>query len=306
MRDVAIVSFAQHLTSRDTREDVEMCLPIVREAIEKSGIPRKSIGFTVSGSSDYLIGRPFSFVGALDAAGPWPPIEESHVEMDGAFALYEAWVRLQHGDIDSAVVYCFGRSSLGDINEVLTAQLDPYLLGPLAPDAVVLAGLQAQAMKDAGRFFGSIQAPPVTDGAAAIVLVAGDAAKKAASPVWIRGIDQRIEAHSLGVRDLTRSISTELAGRKAGVDKTIEVAELHAPFAHQEIIVRDALGLSDTVRINPSGGALKANPVMVAGMIRIGEAANAIWGGAKKAVAHATSGPCLQQNLVCVLEGGAR
>lgn len=332
MRDVAIVSFAQHLSPRDTREDVEMCLPVVQEAIEKSGIPRKSIGFTVSGSSDYLIGRPFSFVGALDAAGPYPPIEESHVEMDGAFALYEAWVRLQHGDIDSALVYCFGRSSLGDINEVLTAQLDPYLLGPLAPDAISMAALQARALVDSGRYterdFASVAArhrknassaspyvvsplrqqdcPPVTDGAAAIVLAAGDTARKASKRVWVRGIDQRMEPHSLGVRDLSRSVSTTQAGKNAGVNDSIEVAELHAPFSHQELILRDALGLGSKVSVNPSGGALAANPVMVAGFLRIGEAANAIWGGAKKAVAHATSGPCLQQNLVCVLEGGAQ
>jgi acetyl-CoA acetyltransferase len=57
--------------------------------------------------------------------------------------------------------------------------------------------------------------------------------------------------------------------------------------------------------VNPSGGALAANPLMVAGLIRIGEAARRIMDGdAKRAVAHATSGPCLQQNLVCVLEGG--
>ena len=52
-----------------------------------------------------------------------------------------------------------------------------------------------------------------------------------------------------------------------------------------------------------SGGALAANPVMVAGLIRIGEAAGRIHSGdAQRAVAHATSGPCLQQNLVCVME----
>ena len=39
-------------------------------------------------------------------------------------------------------------------------------------------------------------------------------------------------------------------------------------------------------------------------LIRIGEASTRIWSGlADRAVAHATSGPCLQQNLVCVLEG---
>jgi hypothetical protein len=43
---------------------------------------------------------------------------------------------------------------------------------------------------------------------------------------------------------------------------------------------------------------------MAAGLIRIGEAASRIrLGEAQRAVAHATSGPCLQQNLVCVLEG---
>ena len=60
----------------------------------------------------------------------------------------------------------------------------------------------------------------------------------------------------------------------------------------------------DAVVINPSGGPLAANPLMSAGLIRIGEAASRIRAGqADRAVAHATSGPCLQQNLVCVLEG---
>lgn len=66
----------------------------------------------------------------------------------------------------------------------------------------------------------------------------------------------------------------------------------------------EALGLGEDVDINPSGGPLAANPIMAAGLIRIGEAAERITAGtADQAVAHATSGPCLQQNLVCVLEG---
>ena len=82
----------------------------------------------------------------------------------------------------------------------------------------------------------------------------------------------------------------------------IDIAELHAPFTHQELILRQALGLSESVSINPSGGALAANPVMVTGLIRIGEAAQRlIDGDAKTALAHATSGPCLQQNLVCLM-----
>ncbi|MEZ5144057.1 MAG: hypothetical protein R2726_16285 [Acidimicrobiales bacterium] len=64
-----------------------------------------------------------------------------------------------------------------------------------------------------------------------------------------------------------------------------------------------ALGLGDDTVVNPSGGALCANLIMTAGLIRLGEAATRVSrGDGDRAVAHATSGPCLQ-NLVCVLEG---
>ena len=64
-------------------------------------------------------------------------------------------------------------------------------------------------------------------------------------PAWIRGIDHRIEQHSLGARDLTTSPSTALAATKAGVGNgKVDIAELHAPFTHQELIVRDAMGLN--------------------------------------------------------------
>ncbi len=117
-------------------------------------------------------------------------------------------------------------------------------------------------------------------------------------------MDHRIEAHSLGARDLERSPSTARAGVETGVaDRPVDVWELHAPFSHQEIIVRDALAVPDDAVVNPSGGALAANPMMVAGLVRMGEAASAVFEGAGRAVGHATSGPCLQQNMVAVLEG---
>jgi acetyl-CoA acetyltransferase len=349
-RPVGVVSFAQHDNVRREGEhnDVEMLMPVVAEVFANIGITKDDVGFICSGSTDYLIGGPFSFVGALDAVGVWPPRAESHVEMDGAWALYEAWVLLQEGEIDSALVYAFGRSSPGDLSEILALQLDPYYLAPLWPDPTSLAALQAQSLIDVGRAteadFAAVASrarrsaltnpkaqlaydrspeellredyevaplrrhalPPLTDGCAAIVLAAGDRAYEwCERPAFITGIDHRIEAHALGARDLTRSPSTRLAGVKAGVAKArVDVAELHAPFAHQELILVDALELGDDVSISPSGGALAANPMMSAGLIRIGEASQAIWTGqADRAVAHATSGPCLQQNLVCVLEG---
>jgi acetyl-CoA acetyltransferase len=335
MRDVAVVSFARRVEPRFELDEVEMLAPCIAEALAAAGLERRDVGFTVSGSCDYLQGRPFSFVTTLDAVGAWPPIRESHVEMDGAWALYEAWVALQHGDIDVALVYAFGRSTQGDLAEILGAQLDPYCVAPLGIDATSLAALQARAMLDAGRCTERdmatvaarahgedagvllarpyVAAPlrqhdcaPPADGVAAVVLVAGDRARAcSARPAWIRGIDHRVEPHALGTRDLTRSRSVEIAAEKAGVGaRPVDVLELDTPFSHQELLVREALGLRDSKGVvNPSGGPLAAWPYIVSGLLRIGEASRRIHAGeASRAVAHATSGPCLQQNLVCVLE----
>src|SRR5207302_3586974 len=147
MRDVAIVSFAQSIAPEEPeRNEVEILMPVIEEVRAKSGIPKDDIGFTCSGSADFLAGQPFAFVNGLEAIGAWPPIRESHVEADGAWALYEAWVRLQHGDVDSALVYGFGKSSMGSLRDVLAVQLDPYYLAPLWPDAISLAALQARAV----------------------------------------------------------------------------------------------------------------------------------------------------------------
>ncbi|HUC37500.1 MAG TPA: thiolase domain-containing protein [Acidimicrobiales bacterium] len=353
-RPVAVVSFAQskNLRREDHRNEVEMLMPVVGQVLGNVGLTKDDMGFVCSGSSDYLVGAPFSFVMALDAVGAWPPMRESHVEMDGAWALYEAWTLLNEGELDTALVYSFGRSSPSDLARVLALQLDPYYMAPLWPDPVALAALQARALIDAGRAreedFAQVASrsrasaihnpnaqvagvrspselleddyvvaplrrhtlPPITDGAAAVVLAAGERATRLVErPAWISGIDHRIETHALGARDLTKSPSTRRAAVGAGlladeasVSVDVDVAELHAPFAHQELILREALGLSDRVEVNPSGGALAANALMVAGLVRIGEAAVRVMdGSASTALAHATSGPCLQQNLVCAL-----
>jgi acetyl-CoA acetyltransferase len=348
MVDVAVVGYSSFATPREARRnEVEMLIPVIDEALAPTGLAKGDMGFVVSGSSDYLAGQPFAFVNALDAVGAWPPIAESHVEQDGAFALYEAWLRLQHGDIDTALVYGFGKSSPGDLPRVLALQMDPYTVAPLWPDSVSLAALQARLLLEDGvderqlaeaaarSLTDAVGNPhairsgqttadellerpvfadplrkhdcaPITDGCAAVVLATGDRARELSErPAWITGIDHRIEPTAIGTRDLTDSPSTRRAAEEAGVaDGPVDVAELYAPFSSQELILRRALGLNGETRINPSGGALVSNPVMAAGLIRIGEAAQRIRDGeADRAIAHATSGPLLQHNLVCVLEG---
>jgi acetyl-CoA acetyltransferase len=346
--DVAVVGFAQSPVERhgeSTTSGVEMLVPVFAEVLQATGLAKGDIGFWCSGSSDYLAGRAFSFVQAVDAIGAFPPIMESHVEMDGAWALYEAWVKILTGAADVALAYGFGKSSAGELRRVLALQLDPYLAAPLWPDAVSIAALQARLGLEAGlwteqdmaevaarsraaavtnpraQLSGAVAADellgrpyvaqplrahdcaPVGDGAAAVILAsAGRARELCARPAWITGFEHRIDSASLGARDLTTVPSAAVAGRAAGA-AGVGVAELHAPFTHQEILLRGALGLGDAVRVNPSGGALCGNPMFAAGLARIGSAAGQIMSGrADRALGHATSGPALQQNLVCVLE----
>jgi acetyl-CoA acetyltransferase len=289
-------------------------------------------------------------VSAVDAIGAFPPVMESHVEMDAAFALYEAWVKVLTGEADIALAYGFGKSSAGDLRRVLALQLDPYFMAPLWPDSVSIAALQARLGLDKNlwtergmaevaaasrsaavsnaraQLSGEVgvddllAAPyiadplrahdcaPITDGAAVVIIAAADrAVELRRRPAWITGFEHRIDSGSFGARDLTTSPSAAAAGAAAGAaggnGTSVDVAELHAPFTHQEIMLRAALGLPDSVRISPSGGALAGNPMFAAGLARIGHAARQIIAGAAgRALGHATSGPALQQNLVCVME----
>jgi acetyl-CoA acetyltransferase len=342
--EVSVVSFAQAPNVRATHgttNGVEMLVPIIREALEKSGLTKRDIGFWCSGSSDYLAGRAFSFIAAVDAVGAFPPIHESHVEADAAWALYEAWVKIRTGEVDTALVYGFGKSSAGQLRRVLALQLDPYHVAPLWPDAVSLAALQARLGLDQGlwteRDMAEVAArsraanpdaqvheqvtaedllnrpyladplrrhdcAPVTDGAAVVVLAGAARARDLTGhPARIVAVRHLVESAHLGARDLTTSPSTVAAAKAADADG-VTLAELHAPFTHQEILLRQALGYGDEVTVNPSGGPLAGNPMFAAGLARIGEAATRLSPG-QRALAHATSGPLLQQNLVCVLEG---
>ncbi len=347
--DIAIIATAQTPSVRTAaNSEVQLLVPTINEVIARAGIERKEIGFTCAGSCDYLTGGPFAFVANLEAAGAWPPISESHVEMDGAWAMYEAWVRLMHGDIDIALVFGSGKSSPSNPYEIWPQQLDPYFLAPLGFDPVSYAGIQARQLIESGkateRDFAEVVAksranaidnpnaqlrgnfdvdallaepyladplrkhdlPPISDGAAAVILARGDRARELTErPAWIRGMDHRIDTHLPGTRDLTTSKSTTAAARKAGYDGgPIDVAEISSIFSPQEIILREALALPADTNVNPSGGALCANPIMAEGLIRVIEAANRIMdGSANRALAHATNGQGLQHNLVALLEG---
>ncbi len=351
-REVAVVGFAHSPHVRrtaGTTNGVEMLMPCFAQVYAELGISQRDIGFWCSGSSDYLAGRAFSFLNAIDSIGAVPPINESHVEMDAAWALYEAYIKVLTGEVETALVYGFGKSSAGTLRRVLALQTDPYTVAPLMPDAVSMAGLQARLGLDSGKWTqaqmaqvaldsfaaagrtdsekpaSSIDAllsrpffadplrrhdiAPITDGASVVVIAADDRARELRErPAWITGFEHRVETPAIGARDLTSSPSTAASARVATGDDpaSIEVAEIYAPFTHQQLILTEAIGLGPSTTVNPSGGALAANPMFSTGLERVGFAARHIFdGSAQRVLAHATQGPVLQQNLVAVLEGKA-
>ena len=352
MKDIAIVAYQQSDSVSDAGavNEVELIMPVLARTFEQAGLnSAQDVDFVCSGSCDYLQGAAFAFVSGVDALGAVPPIKESHVEMDAAWALYESILKIRMGHADSALIYGFGKSSPGDLPTVLSQQLDPYYLAPLWVDSISLAALQARLMLDQGliterdmaevvsrsrrnamnnphaQLSGDVSVEdvlaeetylsplrkadcsPVSDGASAVIIATVEQAKAWGLPyAVISGIDHCIETHNLGMRDLTDSVSTRMAANHAGMNTgAVDVAELYAPFSHQELILTKALGLDKETQVNPSGGVLAGNLMMASGLSRIGEVFNRIVKGeAQRGIAHATSGPCLQHNLVTVLEKG--
>ena len=268
--------------------------------------------------------------------------------MDGAWALYEAWVRLQHGDIDSALVYAFGKSSPGDDPRGAGAASSTRTTRAAVARRISLAALQARALLEAGRITeedmaevavrsrrDALDNPHAQLAATALSTSCWPRSRSSTRcterlpadhrrrrgrdpgrrrprprdcerPAWIRGIDHRIDPNALGLpRPRRRRRHRARPPRRPGVGAgDIDIAELHAPFTHQELILREALGLGDDVDDQPVGRGAGRQPVMAAGLIRIGEAAPRIIDGDGRPGGRARDrGPCLQQNLVCVLEG---
>ncbi len=312
----------QNVRRDDEHNEVEMLMPVIAEVFGNIGITKDDVDFICSGSTDYLIGGPFSFVMALDAVGVWPPRAESHVEMDGAWALYEAWVLLQEGEIDAALVYSLRALVAGQPQRDPHPPARPVLPGPAVagpgqpgrpagpgPDRRRQGhrgGLRRHRRPQPEGRPGQSQGPgaPRTSPVEVLleddyVVVAAAAPRPAArsptapppscwppgtrprrwseSPAWITGFDHRMETHSLG-RPRPDHVAVDGQGRRGGrggrrpCRRGRDPRPLRPPGDHRA----EALGLDDSVVINPSGGPLAANPLMSAGLIRIGEAADRI------------------------------
>ncbi len=175
---------------------------------------------------------------------------------------------------------------------------------------------------------------PVSDGAAAVIIANEEVAAKCSSkPVWIKGVAHCCEDYLLGDRDLANPIALRDAARRAyaqagiksPVDE-IDVAEVLEAFSYMEplwlegleicapgegahLIDKGITVMGGKLPVNPSGGALSANPILVAGLARLVEATLQVRGqagarqvrDAKTALAHGFNGPCGQSHCVWIV-----
>lgn len=166
------------------------------------------------------------------------------------------------------------------------------------------------------------------DGAVAVLVATEEVAENmSTTPVWVTGTGTAIDQHAFAARSLdslpaaTHALRSALrrSNRSSGAD--FDIAEISATSTVGELMLAEALGLAEPFRaidlyadragdrLNPSGGALAADPIMATGLVRLHEAAIRLSGrgghpagGPRSALVHGTGGFAMQNHFVATLE----
>jgi len=224
--------------------------------------------------------------------------------------------------------------ALVSVKNLTNAARNPYAHRKM-PDLTVEDVLSSRLYYDPIR---ELTMSPVSDGACALVLASEEKAREITdTPVWIEGVGSCSDGY-LRDRDICRLDSLrkaaltayEMAGLK-DPSAELDVLEVSEKFAHEELLIYEALGLCPEGKgktliaegvtgrqgktpVNPSGGALGADPVCATGLVRLLEAAKQIRGdagahqvpGVNRALAHGQFGLCAQKNIVFILGGDGK
>jgi acetyl-CoA C-acetyltransferase len=181
----------------------------------------------------------------------------------------------------------------------------------------------------AARIADPLTAPQLSrpvDGAVAILIAKESVARKLSDrPVWITGMGSAIDSHYLTERVPGKmraaETATKFALKGAGISdiNQFKLAEISATSSANEAMVVEALGFAEfgkaincynensQVSINPSGGAIPADPIMATGLVRLHESYKQLSGGYgeikfDKAIAHGAGGLGMQNHCVITLE----
>lgn len=179
--------------------------------------------------------------------------------------------------------------------------------------------------------------PPESDGVCALLVASEERVRSMGleRTAWIRGLAWATDTYWMGDRPWDSIKSLEIAAqgafRMAGVarpEEELNIIEIQEVSAYHELMAYEALRLcgpgearrlveegktdfKGRIPVNPSGGALCANPYFATGLVRVAELALQIMGqagnhqvpGAKLGLASASCGFACQASSVFILSG---
>ena len=333
--------------------ETQMLFPVDRRGHRALGhAPRTRSASPARAAPTTSPAQSFAFVGNLEATGAWPPISESHVEMDGAWALYEAWVRLQHGDVDAALVFGVGhlvarRPARGAVPAERPVLPDAAVGRPRVAGRAAGAGACSTPTGDARRDLAEIAARSRRSALAnPFAQVRATSPPRTCSPSRTSSPPLRAERLPAGLRRRRRggarrrrprpracasarrgsAASTTASSRTTRACATSRVSDVdpagrrgtpawatrrsrwpscRRTFSHEELDPPRRARPRRRRRGQPVGRRARRQPGdgHRASSASARRSARSTSRARDRTLGHATSGPCLQQNLVCVLEG---
>jgi acetyl-CoA C-acetyltransferase len=337
----------------------ELVYEVVSALLDETGVSMAEIDSMVTASQDMYDGKTISGMSVNEVVGGYLK-SEAKVAGDGIQALLYGVARTRAEAFDYTLVVAHCKESEGQAHPITATMFDPFCQRPLGFDELLAAAFEARRyMSQAGvteedlarvsrknhrsarenplalrsgdfsleQILGSpvvieplreLLVRPTSDGACALLLARPEG--NATDAYWT---DRELADSSALRRAAAR------AYQEAGItqpEQQIDLAEISAPYAHQELLYAEALGLcgrkkpQETVAvgeanldgpmpINPSGGPLPGNPATVAGLARLAEAYLQLAGeagehqvpGAGTALAHGAGGICGQSQTVVIL-----
>ncbi|HMA86498.1 MAG TPA: thiolase family protein [Desulfosalsimonadaceae bacterium] len=196
---------------------------------------------------------------------------------------------------------------------------------PVTEEAVMQSPLMSDPIRELHTY-------PRTDWAVGLLLCCEERAHEFTdNPVWITGFGSCMDSYFLGDRDLSANFALKQAASRAydmaGIKdpkSEFDVVELNDAYAYQLPMWAEGAGLAEeagggrwiddggleAAHVNTSGGMLNGNPIMLGGLARALEGVHQLKGsagdrqvdGAKKALAHGTTGAAGQHHGVLILE----
>ncbi|MFX1364289.1 MAG: thiolase family protein [Promethearchaeota archaeon] len=140
MQKVGIVGYNQVKLHSDANYGrYDMIFEAVRGAIDSAGLKKKDITTVISSTNDYYEGRTISNCFTVEVGGGYL-VDESKVEMDGAYAVLYGLMRILSGNHKLAVVWGGSMASCFPYHSARLYETDPTWERPMAYVNDITAG----------------------------------------------------------------------------------------------------------------------------------------------------------------------